>query len=407
MAYVSYNFNSFGLDISDLSIKAVELKKQRGKIYVNAWGETKLKDGVFEKGRIKNKKECVESIKRLLNTSTQRITKKYVIACLPETKSYIKLIQAPKNLLVGKKSPEEQRNEILKLLPQHIPIPPEEARFDWQIMPGDDSNSDTINIIIGAVPNFIVEEYTELIKESGLRPIALEIEAQAITRALYDQIDTRTASHYTYLSNILTMFKKYRKKVTRDLNNAQKIDKAKYEKKLPAKTTRTELAIDLGETRTSLILWSNGMIKFTTSNELSGRQITSMISEKMNLSKSDAEKTKKICGLDPKRCKGEIAIIAEKSITYLAQSIKQTNEFYQTRFSQATPIEHITLCGGGANLKNLPEIITKKTGIPASIGNPYTHIDDISTSKIKPLPEERRQSFTTAIGLALRGKTEI
>ncbi|PIP24674.1 MAG: hypothetical protein COX33_00685, partial [Candidatus Nealsonbacteria bacterium CG23_combo_of_CG06-09_8_20_14_all_36_125] len=92
----------------------------------------------------------------------------------------------------------------------------------------------------------------------------------------------------------------------------------------------------------------------------------------------------------------------------LTQQIKRYLEYYQTHASHehlppdGKGVSKILLCGGGANLKGLPELLSLELRIPTELGNPWINIL-AEGKKVSKLPFEKSLSYTTAIGLALRG----
>lgn len=98
---------------------------------------------------------------------------------MPETKTFIKLIEIP--LVENKKIKETIEQEIC----QHIPLVKEDMYFDWQIIKKITKNNEQkIQILIGATPKNIVDSYADILKKAGLNPLIFEIEACAITRNL-------------------------------------------------------------------------------------------------------------------------------------------------------------------------------------------------------------------------------
>jgi len=66
-------------------------------------------------------------------------------------------------------------------------------------------------------------------------------------------------------------------------------------------------------------------------------------------------------------------------------------------------ISKVLLCGGGANLKGLPELLSSELKIPVEIGNPWINILPEFKKEKSKLSLETSLSYTTAFGLALRG----
>jgi Tfp pilus assembly PilM family ATPase len=86
----------------------------------------------------------------------------------------------------------------------------------------------------------------------------------------------------------------------------------------------------------------------------------------------------------------------------LTDKIKTHIDYYQAHFkndhlpSNCKNIEKIVLCGGGANLRGLPEFLTNELKIKTEIGDPRINIKQ----KDPVLSTEKALSFTTALGLA-------
>ena len=158
------------------------------------------------------------------------------------------------------------------------------------------------------------------------------------------------------------------------------------------------MIVDLGASRTGLIVVDNGLIQFANSlAHISGKSITERISRKKSLSLIEAEKAKLICGSNPKKCKGIILDVIEDAINELIGEIIGALEFYENHFSKSTENMEIVLCGGGANLSGLDVAIKEKLRRNVLIADPL-----INTSNKLPRNVKNIASYTTAIGLALR-----
>ena len=63
----------------------------------------------------------------------------------------------------------------------------------------------------------------------------------------------------------------------------------------------------------------------------------------------------------------------------------------------------ILLCGGGANLKGLSELLALELKIPVEIANPWVNILSEDQKETSELPFEKSLGYAVALGLALRG----
>lgn len=366
-----------GLDISDLSLKLFQLNKFGDKIKIQAINKLELPAGLIEAGEIKNKTELIKIIGQLINKCKYgKVSSAEVTACLPESKTFIKLIEI-------EKTPNDQLEVIKAEIEKHIPLPTQEMYFDWQIV----SDLPTKQLLlIGAAPKSIVDQYTELLDEAKLSIAALEIESISICRSLLAE------EHY----------------------------------KFKGPFTKNYGVLDVGARHTSIIFYSKGTILFTVSLPISGNEITNKIAKTLDLNLAQAEKAKIICGLDEDKAQGIIKNILSDMISDLIEKINEALKFYQYHFSQRGPLDKIILCGGGANINNLDSIIGKAVGLNVVAGDALINLGDAKEKFSKILSEthsldiglakkDKKSSqpltitqnteltFATAIGLALRG----
>ncbi len=345
--------NSFGLDISDLSLRLVQIRKNVKKYTIISYNEMPLPSSVFENGDIKNIEILSESIKKLVATAKgKRIECNHIITVLPETKTFVKLIR------VYADNEESLAHILGQELTKHIPFSIDEIFFDWQII-GEFKPRNENDVLIGAAPIETVNSYIQAIRYSGFIPLALEIESCAIARSL---IAIQGAS---------------------EIDNSGKI------------------IIDMGATRTGLIVYDKNVVQFTMSLPVSGNEITQRISEKLKLDYKKAEDAKILCGLHEEKCSGALKKILMENVNNLINKIQEAIYFYEESSGKNNAIKKIILSGGGSQLINLDKILDEKIGLPTSYGNPLINISKIHPSAI--IPKKKMQSFTTAIGLALRG----
>ncbi len=339
-----------GLDISDRSLKAVQfVPSLRGQQRLKGLGYIDLAPGVFDEGKLKQPAAFVQALKQMLsNPRLGKFTTAYTVASLPESKTFIKLIDiAP---LPEADIPEAVRSEA----EHHIPIPIDETYWDWQQMGGGTKTNARLPILLGVAPKTIVESYAQALEQAELVPAALQIEAVAITRSLLP-LDQNVS-------------------------------------------TSGAMVIDIGATRTSLIVFDQNSIQFTVSLPISGRQITEIIASTLKLSEIEAEKAKILCGLDPKKCRGAMAQILHNVMDELLHRINESLSFYQEHFPQSHKVTQLILCGGGSNFRAIDDYLSQSLGLPVVRGNPWRNLEPTKP----PLKPDELISFTTAIGLALQ-----
>lgn len=342
----------FGLDISDLSIKMISFEKKffsikKESFELAAYGKISVPENYFEKGEIKNVDGVAELIKKLIKSPAYgKIKNPYVISVLPETKTFIKLVETPH--IENETILETVQREIKK----DIPLSLDESYLDWQII-SQDSKTNTLKILVSIAPKNIVDDYTLLLKKSGLKPLAFEIESVAIARSL---IHLKTP------------------------NSSQPF-----------------AIIDLGAIRSSVIIFDEGAIHSTSTISVSGQEMTYAIASKLNIPFAKAEKIKLVCGLENEKETKTIKNVIQPQMEKIAERVAEVINFYQNQSNKK--IEKILLCGGGANLKGLETFLSAKLKIKTEKGNPWIN----ALFKKYSIPLSESLEYTTAIGLALRG----
>jgi len=380
LEFLALKPETFGLDISDLSLKVAKLKKRQGDLSLMSFGEGNIPPGVIEGGEIKDETTLAKIIQETIRkTKGAKIKTKEAIVSLPEEKAFLQVIQIPRM------TEEELKKAVRFEAENYIPLPLEEVYLDFQIAKPLSNHLDHIDVLIAALPKKTVDPYVSSIKKAGLIPQVFEIESQAISRAL----------------------------VKNEISPSP------------------VLLIDLGATRTSFIIFSGYSLRFTSSIPVSSRKFTEAISEALNVDFVTAEKLKKQYGLEtsekirlrkkPGEVKFEKEIIEDKKIFNavipalidLVEQIKKHINYYQTHAShehlqsenESHPgkgVAKIFLSGGGANLKGLPDILSLELGIPVEKGNPWINILPEPLKEVPELSYEKSLSFATALGLALR-----
>lgn len=354
MSLFSSQFTSFGLDFSDGAFKVVAVGTNFKGTFLKGWNLKKIPEGLIVNGEIQDEKNLALELKKTIAESKGKISTAFVAAALPENKTFIK------SLNFKKEKPKLATAEIKKIidaeLPNYIPLSPEEMRYDFQILSED---KDNLKVLVAAVPQKVAEKYIQTMELAGLKVAALETEAQAIARAIMPS--------YQILK--------------------KKTNTAKYQEPL--------LIVDLGILKSSLIIWNENALQFTTSLNIFSRQIIEEISTKLNVSEEKATQAINLCGLDPKKGKGEIYKIIDNFFEELILEIKKNKNYFAP---EATEKYTVILTGEISNLLLLKEYLSERLKTRVFVGNPLTNITT-------PPPEgfnKNSGAFTNAIGLALR-----
>lgn len=349
----------FGIDLSDLSIKIVNLKKAGDEFALSSFCRQEIPEGAIDQGEIKKEEVLISVIKEAVrNIKGEPLKTRYCIVSLPETVSFVQMVKMP---LMSR---QELAEAIKWELEAHIPLSREEIYYDWQIIERAPSvplvhQADHLDVLIGVLPKKTVEPYLEVLKKAGLKPFIFEIESVATARAL-----------------IKGGF------------SAEPI-----------------IIVDFGAKRTSLLIFVAQTIFFTTSLPLSNNSLVATLSEKLKVDKDKAREIKFEVGLNLGQPASDVFQALQPAMNELVQKIQSYIDFYQEHamsYDSGRQVNKILLCGGGANLADLAEFLSDNLKMPVEIGNPWINIFQ-EPKEIPGLPTSEALAYTTALGLALRG----
>ncbi|MBP9761202.1 MAG: type IV pilus assembly protein PilM [Candidatus Magasanikbacteria bacterium] len=351
--------NAFGININDLSIKVVQFRntsfRHRKPTYELVTARTiRLPYGLIVNGEIQEPepvRKYIQHILEGLHKEKQPINSPWVVASLPEKQSFVKLITLPKH-------PFDILDDDIRIAAaKHVPFEDSSYYIDWEIMDTSTAGmGEETTVLIGVTNKQISNSYTYLLESVGLGVVALEIESLALARALVN-------SQKTYSGEARAL-------------------------------------IDIGASKTTLIMYDKGIIQFSRVLDYSGEIVSTSIAQALHMPQADAEKIKK---LTEKKQGGKLDAVHKtiiKTTAMLIHDIEESLHFYYSHFKDANRVQHITLTGGGAAVHKLPETITQKLQIQTVIGNPWKNVSAFSVESKIPLAESL--SYAAGIGLALR-----
>lgn len=360
MKFLSLKTEAFGLDISDLSLKIIKLKRNGKCLRLASFGEAEIKPGIIKEGEIKDE----ESLAKIIKDTTSKIKGEklktnYVVASLPEEKAFLQVIQMPKM------KKEEIKKAVLFEAENYIPMPIDEVYLDSQIIIPLRDHLNHIDVLIAGVPKKIVDSYVSCFKKAGLIIKSFEIESQAVSRAL----------------------------IKKEISPSP------------------VLLVDIGATRTSLIVFSGRSLRFTSSIPLSSKIFTATISKALKVDIKEAEKLKIKYGVqvDSKKTAKKVFEAMVPGLTDLVEQIRKYLNYYQTHAAhehlclKGKEVKKIFLCGGGSNLRGLADFLSSELLLPVELGNSWINILPKPLKEVPEISFKKSLGYTTALGLALRG----
>ncbi len=343
-----------GLDLSDLSVKFIRFDERGGSsIEVRYAGSVELAPGIVVNGNIEKPKELSAILSDLKTDDGRKIRDNFVVTSLPEEKGFIQILR------LAKVKSENLEAAVRWELESAVPLPIEEIYFDYETVLSA-AHSDHTDVFMLAYPRSVVDSYASVLRGAGLVPVALELESQAVVRALINPMEL-----------------------------------------LPT------LVIDIGATRTSFVLAANGGIIHTSTMAISGQSFEDEIAKSLGVSREKARELKVTLGLSVKKGGGEVARALAGTLQLLIEEILRHIEFYRDhakdRGEAGDNIEKIVLTGGDSNLIGIESYLARSLKVLVERGNPFGRALARMGETTPPIPANAAHAYTTAIGLALRG----
>ncbi|MFW5853550.1 MAG: type IV pilus assembly protein PilM [Patescibacteria group bacterium] len=335
---------AIGLDISDRSVKFIQLKQRGNNLIPGVLGSRAIPAGIIESGRIVNSNQ----LKKILADLSQELGNPYVWASLPEEQAFVFQLELP-NM-----SERELRESIELQLEEHVPLKVSEVVFDFQILSRPQDNNNRYLVNVSVLPAEMINNYLQLIKESSWQILGFEIEAQALARAF-----------------------------------------------VPFGDPGVLMLVDIGRTRTSFAIIENGVVVFTsTVATMGGQNLTASVKKTLGVETTKAEELKRAGGLSRASNNKEVFYALIPAVSSLRDEISQLLDFWQTHYSRPS-IDQIILAGGQSSLPGLVEYLASNTGVETVLGNPWTNVLDFNDF-VPELDYNHALRYGTTIGLALR-----
>jgi|GEM_PF-225314 len=376
LEFLSLSNDAFGLEITDTFVRVMKFAPRGGKARAVSAGLAPIAAGVMKDGEIKNENGLVSAIKEAIaKVAGEKIKIKRVVVSLPENKSFLQVIKMPKL------RDEDLRAAVVFEAENYIPLPLEKVYLDFEIVspPSAAENDNSgCEVLIAAFPRDAVDSRVQAIMKAGLSPVAMELESQAVVRAL-----------------------------------------------LSGRISQSPIVIfQIGDDKTNLIVYSENSIRFTFSIPISNRYFLETIAKSAQVDIKEADILKIKCGIKEftrmaeEEKNNDLSSLPQVSIERrkifealvpglvdFVQQAKKCLQYYQTheagRGAVRGTIENILICGSGSNLMGLDEFIALKLNARVERALPFMGAKTVDYEG-GILPRQSLCGFAVAAGLAMR-----
>ncbi len=346
-----------GIDIGTSVIRVVELSRKGQTLKLNNYGEIKASSiqkapfRTIERDSLFLSNHEISSVIKAIMAEAA-IQSKEVNFSIPDFSSFFTNFELPPM------TQKELESAVKYEARSYIPLPLSEVTLDWTIVEGAVANRtrSPLEILVVAIPNEVINQYQEIAFLCNLKIKSLEAEAFALSRSL-----------------------------TKDENKNEK---------------KTTCIVDIGARSTTCNILEGGVLKLSHSFNISGNELTEILSKSLSVDYDKAEVLKKDMGIvgGDKASQNIRDILLPLIDLVLAEIKKILFNFYQQKGKE---VEKVILAGGTVMLPGLKEYFAEELKKEVSIANPFSKI--VFPPVLEQTLKDMGPSYGIAVGLAMKG----
>jgi type IV pilus assembly protein PilM len=354
------NESVLGVDIGSSSIKILQAEQTKQGVRITRIAacptpESSLKDGVIVKVS-----EVAAAIQFAIRSAGIRASS--AVAAIAGPGVIVRQIQVPKM------TEQLLRKSIAFEASKYVSTSTEDNVVEFEILPTsrDDGQMD---VMIVASPRAMIDSRVKTLEEAGLEPIAIDVEAFAVLRALIQH------------------------------NRDQSLSDG------------TVAILDIGASHAEINLVCKGVLALTRTIPIAGDSLTNAVRNAMNCDESEAEQAKfaldftEVLDIPPGATTDPCLKVAQSLVDELLREIRRSVNYYQSQLpdgSAETVIDKLILTGGSSRLKGLLPYTKSRLGMEVCSGNPA--LDGLVNlpGSGADLSEEDTPLLTVAYGLAVK-----
>jgi type IV pilus assembly protein PilM len=334
------------LDIGSTFIKLVQLKGANKNYQLVKFGMVPLPPEVIVEGAVMDAGRVVEAIKELL--AAQKVVTKEVIISVSGSSVIIKRVS------ISDMSDEELSESIKWEAEQYIPFSIDDVNVDFQRL-GPGAGEGQADVLLVAVKKDKINDYVNLVKEAGLEPIVMDVDAFALTN-MYEL-------NYEVEGGTLAL-------------------------------------LNIGASVMNINILKDGMSIFTRDITVGGNRYTEALQRDFGLTYEDAEKVKRgeeIAGAEKEQIDGAMASVTEDIVAETQRSF----EFFRTT-TGSEKVSRVLVSGGCARIGNFTTLLSERLELPVDVADPFKNIKIDSKKFDVQIIRDSAPMCAVAVGLAIR-----
>lgn len=345
-----------GVDIGSSSIKAVQLRGDKGRAILETYGELSL--GPYKK------EDVGKSVILEPDGIATAMVDLFKEANITTTEASVS-IPLRSSLLTVIEVPFVDKEKIDQMIPiearKYVPVPISEVTLDWWVIPQKEKEDgkfkspvyskgvSTVEVLVVATHNNTIGAYQKAFESASLKANSFEIETFSAIRSVFKHDMSAT------------------------------------------------MVIDFGAGSTKVVIVDYGIVRTSHLIPKGSQDITLALSKSLGVSFSKAEEIKRKLGTLGKE-DGGVSNVINQSAEYLLFEANNILANYQKKYHRS--IEKVILIGGGSLMKGFKESVEKNFGVEVYFGDPFSKTE--APAFWEPVLKEAGPSFAVAVGLALK-----
>ncbi|OGW46989.1 MAG: pilus assembly protein PilM, partial [Nitrospirae bacterium GWC2_57_9] len=259
-----------------------------------------------------------------------------------------------KRIAVADMTEEELAESIKWEAEQYIPFSIDDVNVDFQKL-GQGAQEGQADVLLVAVKKDKINDYVNLVKEAGLEPVVLDVDAFALAN-MYEL-------NYEQEAGITALF-------------------------------------NIGASVMNINILKDGTSIFTRDITVGGNRYTEALQREFGLTYEDAEKVKRGESVDGAEADQIAGVMSSVTEDIVAETQRSLDFFRSTTGSEQ--VSRVLVSGGCARIGNFTSVLGERIEIPVEITNPFKNIKiDPKRFNAASLEEAGPQS-AVAVGLAIR-----
>lgn len=339
---------TIGLDIGSTYLKAVQLKNVKKGYELEMFDVHPVPSEVIVDGAVIDSIRLSDSLKEFVKKS--RIHAKNAVIGISGHASVI-----IKRISVAEMSEDDLAESIKFEAEQYVPFDIEDVNLDFQIL-GPREEQGQMDVMLVAVKKDIINEYVTAVKEAGIDPIIVDVNAFA-------------------LENM-------------------------YEVNYEIEPNKNVALVNIGASTINMNILKGEMSVFTRDSSVGSNLHTEAIQKAFSVSFDKAEELKKgesVEGISPEDARATVLSASEDIINEIARSL----DYYRSA-SMHEEINEVILSGGGALVRDFARALSEKSGIEACVAEPFKNIYIPPKKFDVAYIQDMAPMAAVAVGLAMR-----